>query len=74
MLKFQREEANGNISEYAGTHGNCDVSNCIGTPKDRINFGATWKLNNISVSALGHYRGPMENRLFKGGACVSHFC
>ncbi|KFA41273.1 TonB-dependent receptor [Xylella fastidiosa] len=73
MLKFQREDANGNISEYAGTHGNCDVSNCIGTPKDRINFGATWKLNNISVSALGHYRSPMENRLFKGGACVSHF-
>ncbi|MCD8457314.1 TonB-dependent receptor [Xylella taiwanensis] len=73
MLKFQREEANGNVSEYVGTHGNCDVSNCIGTPKDRINLGATWKLNNVSVSALGHYRGPIDNRLFKGGACASHF-
>ncbi|HHW4684853.1 MAG TPA: TonB-dependent receptor [Xylella sp.] len=73
MLKFQSEAADGTVTEYAGTHGNCDVSNCIGTPKDRINLGATWKLNSLSVSALGHYRGAMDNRLFKGGACANHF-
>lgn len=48
--------------EYAGTHGNCDVTNCMGTPKNRINFGVTWDINDWSVSSVVNYRGKMENK------------
>ncbi len=47
--------------QYAGTHGNCDVTNCIGTPKDRINFGATWDIDAFSLSAIVNYRGSFKN-------------
>jgi iron complex outermembrane receptor protein len=60
--KWERKEADGTISNYAGTHGNCDVTNCIGTPKDRINVGATWELNAWRVSAVANYRGALDNK------------
>lgn len=47
--------------QYAGTHGNCDVSNCIGTPEDRINFGATWDMDVWSVSAVVNYISSLDN-------------
>ena len=28
------------VRDFAGTHGNCDITNCMGTPKDRVNLGA----------------------------------
>ena len=40
VLKYERTDSDETF-DYAGTHGNCDVTNCIGTPKDRINFGTT---------------------------------
>ncbi len=33
--------ADGSVHDYAGTHGNCDITNCIGSPKDRISIAAT---------------------------------
>lgn len=59
--------------EYAGTHGNCDVTNCIGTPKDRINFGATWDISDFSVSAIANYRSSIDNKTAKGEDCASNY-
>jgi iron complex outermembrane receptor protein len=59
--------------EYAGTHGNCDVTNCIGTPKDRVNFGATWDINSLSLSSVVNYRGEMDNTPWRGQGCASAF-
>lgn len=59
--------------EYAGTHGNCDVTNCIGTPKDRINFGATWDINAFSISAVANYRSSIDNKAAKGEDCASTY-
>ncbi|HUH90812.1 MAG TPA: TonB-dependent receptor, partial [Lysobacter sp.] len=58
---FEREEADGTRFQFAGTHGNCDVTNCIGTPKDPINLGATWEFNDFSVSGLANYIGSFKN-------------
>jgi len=73
MDSFLRTEADGTRFEYAGTHGNCDVTNCIGTPKDRINFGATWTMQAWSVSALASYRSSFDNVAFEGDDCANQF-
>ncbi|MEG2805793.1 TonB-dependent receptor [Stenotrophomonas sp.] len=66
VLKFERTEG-GETVDYAGTHGNCDVTNCIGTPKDRVNFGTTWKQGDWSVSGVANYIAKMENTDKRGG-------
>lgn len=67
IKKFERTE--GDIThEYAGTHGNCDVTNCIGTPKDRVNFGATWNYNAWTVSGILNYISSMDNTPETGGS------
>jgi iron complex outermembrane receptor protein len=58
--------------EYAGTHGNCDVTNCIGTPKDRVNFGATWDLGAFSLSSVVNWRSSFKNIKSQGEACANH--
>ena len=66
ILKFERTEG-GETVDYAGTHGNCDVTNCIGTPKDKINFGTTWKQGAWSVSGVANYISKMDNTDKRGG-------
>ncbi|HYG06462.1 MAG TPA: TonB-dependent receptor [Stenotrophomonas sp.] len=67
ISKFERTEGD-TTHEYAGTHGNCDVTNCIGTPKDRVNFGATWNYNAWSVSGIVNYISSMDNTPETGGS------
>lgn len=66
VLKFERTEGDETV-DYAGTHGNCDVTNCIGTPKDKINFGTTWRQGPWSVSGVANYIGKMDNTDKRGG-------
>ena len=68
-----RTLADGEVSEYAGTHGNCDVTNCIGTPKNRVNVSGTWTLASWTVGAVFNYRGEMDNTNSEGGACANRF-
>ena len=75
LFKLLREEQNGDRFDYAGTHGNCDVTNCIGTPKDRINLGASWDVGRWRLAAVANYRGSLKNTNFKDDpdGCASHF-
>ena len=75
LFKWQRTEQDGSTRDFAGTHGNCDVTNCIGTPDDRVNLGATWDLAPWRLSAVVNYRAPIKNELFKDDpdGCASHF-
>lgn len=66
LLKFERTSG-GSTDDFLGTHGNCDVTNCIGTPKDRINFGTTWKQGPWSVSGVANYISSMDNTDKRGG-------
>ncbi|KMM75291.1 TonB-dependent receptor [Xanthomonas sp. NCPPB 1128] len=66
LLKFERTEG-GSTVDYVGTHGNCDVTNCIGTPQDRINVGTTWKQDAWSVSGVVNYISSIENKDSRGG-------
>ena len=58
--------------QYAGTHGNCDTSNCAGTPKDKINLTGSWDMGNWNLSGIVNYRSEMKNILFEGDLCASH--
>jgi iron complex outermembrane receptor protein len=75
LFKWERTELDGSKYDYAGTHGNCDVSNCMGTPDDRVNLSATWERETIRVAAVANYRGSISNTLFKNDpdGCASVF-
>ena len=70
---FERDDGAGAVFQYAGTHGNCDVTNCIGTPKDRFNLGVTWDMDRFSISGIANYIGSMDNVAFEGDTCANHF-
>lgn len=74
LSKWLRTEKDGSSFDYAGTHGNCDTSNCMGTPADRLNFGTTWEQGNWRVSGIVSYRGALSNTNFKDDpdGCASH--
>ncbi|HYD78191.1 MAG TPA: TonB-dependent receptor [Paucimonas sp.] len=72
VITWKRVEPNGTAYEYAGTHGNCDTSNCAGTPKDKVNVTVTWDRGPWSVTGIVNYRGAMKNVLFEGDLCASH--
>jgi len=55
-------EANGTEHKYAGTHGDCNITNCIGSPRDRVSFYATWELAQWRLGANVNYRGSLSNK------------
>jgi iron complex outermembrane receptor protein len=66
LYKWLRTETDGSQRDFAGTHGNCDVTNCVGTPRNRANFSLSWERNPWRVSLNANYRGPIKNTLFQG--------
>ncbi len=75
LFKWLRTEQDGSARDFADSHGNCDVTNCIGTPDDRVNVRLTWERDAWRVSANVNYRGDLKNTLFKNDpdGCASHF-
>jgi iron complex outermembrane recepter protein len=74
LATWLRTEKNGDSYDYAGTHGNCDTSNCMGTPKNRVNLATTWEQGDWRVSGILSHRGKLSNTLFKADpdGCASH--
>lgn len=68
---WKRVEKSGTAYEYAGTHGNCDTSNCAGTPKDKINLILSWDKGDWNVTSTVNYRSSMKNVYFDGDLCAS---
>ncbi|WP_277928904.1 TonB-dependent receptor domain-containing protein [Luteimonas aquatica] len=60
LIRWERTDG-GVTTNFAGTHDNCNVTNCIGTPKNRINLGLTWDYSDWSVSGVVNYRGKFDN-------------
>lgn len=75
LFEWLRTEQDGSQRDFAGTHGNCDITNCVGTPANRANFRASWERADWRVTANVNYRAKLENTLFKGDpdGCASHF-
>ncbi len=62
ISSFLRTEKDGTEIQWAGTHGNCDVTNCIGTPKNKVNMILTWDKGDWRVAGIVNYRGTMSNK------------
>lgn len=54
--------------DYAGTHGDCNITNCMGTPKDRVSIAATWDLGRWRVGANMNYRSSFDNKFEQSDA------
>ncbi len=58
--------------DYVGTHGNCDVSNCIGTPKDKANVSVSWDTSAFGMTATMNWRSSIANTAEKADpTCLS---
>ena len=75
LFEWLRTEQDGTSREFAGTHGNCDVTNCTGTPDNKANLRFGWERKDWRVSLNVNYRGKLENTFFRGDpdGCASHF-
>jgi iron complex outermembrane receptor protein len=74
ITSYLRTEADGKQLQFAGTHGNCDTTNCVGTPKDRINFGATWDRGSYNLSTVVNFIDSFKNvDVASQTSCNSHF-
>jgi iron complex outermembrane receptor protein len=75
MFEWTRKEQDGTERDYAGTHGNCDVTNCTGTPDNKANLRIGWDRKDWRLSLNVNYRGKIDNTFFKGDpdGCASHF-
>jgi len=64
----------GVTTDYAGTHGNCDVTNCIGTPKDKVNAALSWDMGPFGLTGLVNWRSSMKNTADKDSSeCLATF-
>jgi iron complex outermembrane recepter protein len=68
---WKRHESATVAYQFNGTHGNCDTSNCAGTPKNKANLNASWDLGAWNVAGIVNYRDSMDNVLFAGDLCAS---
>jgi len=75
LFTWERQEQDGSRRDFAGTHGNCDVTNCMGTPDHRANFSASYETGPWRIGANLNYRGAFDNTLFKNDpdGCAFHF-
>ena len=65
--------ASGATHDYAGTHGNCDITNCMGSPKDRVSLAATWELEKFRLGANLNYRSSFSNKFEESDTdCAQH--
>jgi iron complex outermembrane receptor protein len=74
IASWVRAEKTGTRYQYAGTHGNCDTSNCAGTPKDKISATASWDYSQkFNMTATANYRADMQNVYFAGDKCANSY-
>lgn len=69
LFKQRVIDADGTVHDYAGTHGNCEITNCIGSPKDRVQVTATWERGPVRLGANLNYRGSFKGIDEEGAPC-----
>jgi len=68
---WKRHESDTTVYQYNGTHGNCDTSNCAGTPKNKMNLNASWDYRDWNVAGIVNHRSSMDDTFFAGGPCAA---
>jgi iron complex outermembrane receptor protein len=75
LYRWERTEPDGSTIDFAGTHGNCDVTNCAGTPRNKANVHLNWEKNPWRVTMTINFRSKFKNVLFQGdpSGCANVF-
>ncbi|WP_229474423.1 TonB-dependent receptor [Pseudoduganella lurida] len=71
VASWARHESATTVYQFAGTHGNCDTSNCAGTPKNKVNLNASWDIGAWNFAGNLNWRDKMKNILYEGAGCAS---
>lgn len=71
LFKQRVIDASGTTFDYAGTHGDCHITNCIGTPRDRVSASVAWEMGQWRIGSNFNYRGKMSNKEEASSACWS---
>jgi iron complex outermembrane receptor protein len=71
LIKQRVIDAAGVVYDYAGTHGDCHITNCMGTPRNRISASLTWDMGQWRVGTNMNYRGSMSNKEEASSGCWS---
>ena len=61
LFAYKVTDNTGATVDYANFHGDCNISNCIGTPADRANFDLTYLYGPVTVSTIVNFRGGFRN-------------
>ena len=70
MKEFTRTNADGTVLEFAGTHGDINLSGNGGTPKTKVRLSAGWENGPFQLNGNVNYVSSISNTNEVGGDCL----
>jgi len=70
MKEFTRTNADGTVLEFAGTHGDINLSGNGGTPKTKVRLTAGWENGPFQLNGNVNYVSSISNTNEVGGDCL----
>lgn len=70
MHEFKRTNADGTTLEFAGTHGDTNLSGDGGTPRTKVSFNLGWERGPYSLSGNVNYVSSISDTNEIGGDCL----
>ncbi len=70
MKEFTRTNADGTVLEFAGTHGDVNLSGNGGTPKTKVRLTLGWDQGPVNVTANMNYVSSISNKNDVNGDCL----
>lgn len=70
MKEFTRTNADGTVLEFAGTHGDVNLSGNGGTPKTKVRLTLGWDQGPVNVTANMNYVSSISNKNDVHGECL----
>ncbi|CUI07263.1 TonB-dependent receptor [Janthinobacterium sp. CG23_2] len=70
MREFTRTNADGTVLEFAGTHGDTNLSGNGGTPKTKVRFTMGWENGPFQLTGNVNYVSSISDTNQVGGECL----
>ncbi|WP_232731312.1 MULTISPECIES: TonB-dependent receptor [unclassified Janthinobacterium] len=70
MKEFTRTNADGTVLQFAGTHGDVNLSGNGGTPKTKVRLTLGWDQGPVNVTANMNYVSSISNKNEVNGDCL----
>ncbi len=70
MKEFTRTNADGTVLEFAGTHGDTNLSGNGGTPKTKVRLTLGWDQGPVNITANMNYVSSISNKNDAAGECL----